>query len=149
MHSPEGMAAFSSYAEKMDGAKVRQRSPSFADHFQPGDVVLEQHGRRGKRSHIVDAFSFELNMVMSEAIREKYLNELLANVADELAQGVGRKIGIAVKRRKPAGITPEANASRRCRKMERNRSISLPPLAWTNRRMLSRDGKSRSSSPTA
>jgi catalase len=33
MHSPQAVQAFSSYAEKMDGAKVRQRSPSFADHF--------------------------------------------------------------------------------------------------------------------
>ncbi len=110
MHSPDAVAAFSSVAEKMDGAKVRQRSPSFADHFSQATMFWNSMADWEKQ-HIINAFSFELNMVMTREIKERYLNELLANVADELAQGVGKKIGIAVKRRKVAGITPEANAS--------------------------------------
>jgi catalase len=63
-----------------------------------------------EKDHIVDAFSFELNMVMTPAIKERFLSELLANVADELAQRVGKKIGLVPKRRNPNGITPEAGA---------------------------------------
>ena len=33
MHSPEAADAFVSYAEKVDGAKIRTRSESFSDHF--------------------------------------------------------------------------------------------------------------------
>jgi catalase len=108
-HSPEGMAAFSSYAEKMDGAKVRQRSPSFADHFSQATLFWNSMST-WEKDHIVAAFSFELNMVETPAVRERVLNELLANVAAELAERVGERIGIAPKRRNPVGITPEAAA---------------------------------------
>ena len=33
MQSPEAADAFVSYAEKVDGAKIRARSDSFSDHF--------------------------------------------------------------------------------------------------------------------
>ncbi|MDB5303893.1 MAG: katE, partial [Phycisphaerales bacterium] len=105
--TPEGLAAFSSYAERMDGAKVRQRSPSFRDHFS--QATLFWNSMSGwEKEHIAAAFSFELNMVETQAVRERVLNELLANVADELAEKVGMNIGIAVARRDPKGITPEA-----------------------------------------
>ncbi|HET6251481.1 MAG TPA: catalase [Tepidisphaeraceae bacterium] len=108
-HSPEGMAAFSSYAEKMDGAKVRQRSPSFADHFS--QATLFWNSMAGwEKEHIAAAFSFELNMVQTKAVQERVLNELLANVADELAEKVGLHIGMKPQRRNPTGITPEASA---------------------------------------
>jgi catalase len=107
--SPENSAAFSSFTEKMDGAKVRQRSPSFADHFSQATMFWNSMAT-WEKEHIVAAFSFELNMVETPAVRERVLNELLANVADELAEKVGERIGIAPKRRNPTGITPEASA---------------------------------------
>ncbi len=64
-HSPEGLAAFSSYAEKMDGAKVRQRSPSFADHFSQATLFWNSMAA-WEKEHIVAAFSFELNMVQTQ-----------------------------------------------------------------------------------
>jgi catalase len=108
MHSPDAVAAFSSVAEKMDGAKVRQRSPSFGDHFTQATLFWNSMAD-WERDHIVDAFSFELNMVQTAAVKERFLNECLANVADELAKRVGKNIGIAVARRNPKGITPEAS----------------------------------------
>ena len=95
MHSPDAVNAFSSYAEKMDGAKVRQRSPSFGDHFSQATLFWNSMAP-WERDHIVDAFSFELNMVETKAIKERYLNEVLVNVAAELAQRVSAKIGIPV-----------------------------------------------------
>jgi catalase len=109
MHSPGAVQAFSSYAEKMDGAKVRQRSPSFADHFSQATMFWNSMAEWEKR-HIAAAFSFELNMVQTEAIKERYLNEILANVHPDLAGIVSKNIGIPLKRRSPKGITPEANA---------------------------------------
>jgi catalase len=95
-HSPEGMQAFSSYAEKMDGAKVRQRSPSFGDHFSQATLFWNSMAD-WEKTHIVDALSFELNMVESTAIKQRTLDDLLANVADELAQRVAANIGMSVK----------------------------------------------------
>ena len=109
-HSPDGMAAFSNYAERIDGVKIRQRSPSFSDHFSQASLFWHSMADWEKK-HIVEAFSFELNMVQTSAIRERVLNELLGNVADELAQRVGFHIGLVPKRRNPKGITPEAHAA--------------------------------------
>jgi catalase len=98
-HSPEGMAAFSSYAEKIDGQKIRMRSPSFGDHFSQATLFWNSMADWEKK-HIVDAFSFELNMLEVKAVQERVVNELLANVADELAQRVAQNIGMSFK---PAG----------------------------------------------
>jgi catalase len=108
-HSPEGMQAFSSHAEKMDGAKVRQRSPSFADHFSQATMFWNSMAD-WEKDHIVDAISFELNNCQVKEVKERYLNHMLANVADELAERVGKKIGITARKQAPKGITPEANA---------------------------------------
>ncbi len=105
-HSPQGMAAFTSYAEKMDGHKVRQRSPSFGDHFSQATLFWNSMATWEKK-HIVQAISFELNMVETKAIRERVVNELLANVADELAIKVAENIGVTVtatKKAAPAAI---------------------------------------------
>src|SRR5665213_1901478 len=125
-HSPEGMAAFSSHAEKMDGAKVRQRSPSFADHFSQATLFWNSMAD-WEKDHIAAAFSFELNMLETAAVRDRVLNELLANVADELAQKVGQRIGLTPKRRNPTGITPEASAPPK--KLSNGAARSSPALS--------------------
>ena len=57
-----------------------------------------------EKDHIAEAFAFELNQVENEDVRAHVMNELLVNVADELAQKVSAQTGIAVA---PMG-TPEA-----------------------------------------
>ena len=94
-HSPEGIKAFSSYAEKMEGHKVRQRSPSFADHFSQATLFWNSMSQ-WEKNHIVSAISFELNMVEAVPVKERVVNELLVNVADELASKVAMHIGVKV-----------------------------------------------------
>ena len=103
MHSPEAADAFRSYEEKIDGAKIRQRSESFADHFSQATLFWNSMADWEKK-HIADAFAFELNQVENEEVRAHVMNELLVNVADELAQLVSAQTGIAVA---PMG-TPKA-----------------------------------------
>ncbi len=91
-HSPESMERFTSYAEKMEGTKVRQRSASFSDHFSQATLFWNSMADWEKK-HIVEAFSFELNQVDTLEIRERVINGLLANVASELAERVAEKIG--------------------------------------------------------
>ena len=50
MHSPEAADAFVSYAEKVDGAKIRARSDSFSDHFSQATQFCEQYVGLGTRS---------------------------------------------------------------------------------------------------
>ena len=60
-----GAQAFRSYAEKMDGAKIRERSHSFNDHFSQATLFWNSMADWEKH-HIADAFAFELNQVESE-----------------------------------------------------------------------------------
>jgi catalase len=95
MQSPEAADAFVSYAEKVDGAKIRARSDSFSDHFSQATQFWNSMSD-WEQQHIVEAFSFELNQVESEEVRHHVMNELLVNIADALAEAVSAQTGIKV-----------------------------------------------------
>jgi catalase len=102
MHSPEATDAFVSYAEKVDGAKIRTRSESFSDHFSQATQFWNSMSD-WEQEHIAEAFAFELNQVESEEVRHHVMNEVLVNIADPLAAAVAAQIGIEIA---PVG-TPE------------------------------------------
>jgi catalase len=111
MHSPGAASAFVSYAEKVDGAKIRGRSDSFSDHFSQATQFWNSMSD-WERQHIAEAFSFELNQVESEEVRHHVMNELLVNIADSLAGAVSAQTGIKVapvgtpKKPTPSAPTP-------------------------------------------
>jgi catalase len=102
MHSTEAADAFVSYAEKIDGAKIRARSDSFSDHFSQATQFWNSMSD-WEQKHIAEAFAFELNQVESEEVRHHVMNELLVNIADALATAVSVQTGIKIA---PIG-TPE------------------------------------------
>ncbi|WP_407732670.1 catalase HPII [Pseudocitrobacter faecalis] len=98
---------FESYQERVDGHKVRERSPSFAEYYaQPrlfwnSQTPIEQQ-------HIIDAFSFELSKVARGWIRERVVDQLVS-VDIRLAQAVAENLGISLSdeqlnRQPPAGV---------------------------------------------
>ena len=95
MHQPGAQQAFASYAERVDGNKIRQRSPSFADHFSQATLFWNSMAD-WEKAHIAEAFSFELNQVQDDGVRARVMNEILVNIANELAQKVSAQTGIAV-----------------------------------------------------
>jgi catalase len=109
MHSPNAMDAFASYAEKIDGAKIRARSESFSDHFSQATQFWNSMAD-WEKDHIAQAFAFELNQVESEDVRHHVMNELLVNIADALAKAVSVQTGIAIAPigtpKKPTPSTP-------------------------------------------
>ena len=111
VHSPDAADAFVSYAEKVDGAKIRARSDSFADHFSQATQFWNSMSD-WEQQHIAEAFSFELNQVESEEVRHHVMNELLVNIADALAEAVSTQTGIKVaplgtpKKPTPSAPTP-------------------------------------------
>ena len=88
-------AAYQTFAERVDGAKIRARSDSFTDHFSQATMFFNSMSD-WEKVHIIEAFSFELNQVETEEIRARFMNEILVNIADELAQGVSALTGIVV-----------------------------------------------------
>ena len=107
-HSPQGMAAMHSFAEKIDGHKIRARSESFADHFSQATLFWNSMSD-WEKTHIVDAFSFELNMCEVEPVKQRVLDELLVNVSNELVTRVAKNIGMTVKA--PPKASPHNRAS--------------------------------------
>jgi catalase len=105
-HSPNGMrggcpfqaglmqGGFTSYAEKIDAAKVRDRSASFFDHFSQAKLFYNSQ-TEPEKEHIKQALSFELGKVESTSVRERMLY-LLVQIDDGLAAEVAYNIGLHI-----------------------------------------------------
>ncbi|EEH8495132.1 catalase HPII [Salmonella enterica] len=85
---------FESYQERVDGNKIRERSPSFGEYYaHPRLFWLSQTPI--EQQHIIDAFSFELGKVARAYIRERVVDQL-AHIDVTLAQGVAHNLGFAL-----------------------------------------------------
>ncbi|WP_433588991.1 catalase HPII [Pseudomonas koreensis] len=84
---------FETYPERIDAAKIRQRSESFSDHFSQARLFFHSMSAHEKE-HIIAAYSFELGKVEREFIRARQVNEILANIDLELAKRVAANLGL-------------------------------------------------------
>ncbi|AZD13042.1 catalase HPII [Pseudomonas chlororaphis] len=89
---------FESYNERIDAHKIRQRSPSFSDHFSQARLFFKSMSTH-EQEHIIAAYSFELGKVEREWIRARQVNEILANIDLELAKRVAQNLGLPVPKR--------------------------------------------------
>jgi len=88
-----GARGFTSFPENFrQEDKVRGKPEKFADHYTQATLFFESQSDVEK-AHIIRAFRFELTRVQTPAIRERVVS-MLANVSDELAQGVADGLGI-------------------------------------------------------
>lgn len=85
---------FSSFAEKIDAKKVRERSQSFFDHFSQARLFFNSQSDHEK-NHMVDALSFELGKCEVEAIRVRMLG-ILSQIDKGLAAQVAYNLGLHV-----------------------------------------------------
>ena len=86
---------FKSFAETMEGDKLRVRSESFADHFsQARQFFMSQ--TKPEQDHIVAALTFELSKVETEAVRGRVLAQLV-NIDETLAGRVAEGLGYSGK----------------------------------------------------
>lgn len=90
-----------SFAEPMDGDKLRIRSESFADHFSQARQFFYSQ-TEPEQNHIVSAFIFELSKVETLAVRERMVGQL-ANVDLKIAQRVADGLGLEGKITKQTG----------------------------------------------
>ncbi|TDV52894.1 catalase [Pseudomonas graminis] len=84
---------FETYHERVSAEKVRERSPSFGDHFSQATLFFNSMSEHEKE-HIIAAYSFELGKVEREHIRARQVNEILANIDLTLAQRVAENLGL-------------------------------------------------------
>ncbi|WP_368677726.1 catalase HPII [Acinetobacter lactucae] len=86
---------FESYPEKISGHKLRQRSETFSDHFSQPRLYYKSLAPH-EQKHVVDAYTFELSKVQRKHIRERQVQQILANIDLDLARQVGANLGIEV-----------------------------------------------------
>jgi catalase len=85
---------FTSYAERIDAKKIRERSNSFFDHFSQATLFYNSQSEEEK-AHIINALTFELGKVETLTIRERMLG-ILMKIDKDLAAKVSAGIGVAV-----------------------------------------------------
>ncbi len=96
---------FTSYEERIDAKKVRNRSKSFLDHFSQARLFYFSQSEPEK-NHMIDAFSFELGKVKTVAVRERMIG-ILSLVDKGLAAAVAFQLGLKV----PATLEQPVNRS--------------------------------------
>ncbi|HVV18002.1 MAG TPA: catalase, partial [Pseudonocardiaceae bacterium] len=82
---------FAHYQEKVEGAVIRRRSPSFADHYSQATLFWNSM-TDVEREHIVAAFRFELGKVETKQIRADvvaHLDLVDRDLATRVAEGIG------------------------------------------------------------
>jgi catalase len=85
---------FMSYPQVVNGPKIRERSPSFEDHY--GQASLFWNSQTAvEKHHIVKALQFELSKVETREVRRRMLGHL-EKINGVLASQVGKAIGEAI-----------------------------------------------------
>lgn len=87
---------FVSQESRVSGAKVRQRSKSFVDHYSQAKLFYNSQSAPEKL-HLQNALIFELSKVTIPAIRERTVSQL-AFIDKALAEKVAKKVGVEVKK---------------------------------------------------
>lgn len=87
-----GATGFRSFPQPISGDKVRGKPERFADHYTQATLFWNSQSSVEK-SHIINAFRFELTRVQTPAIRERVVSMLL-NVSADLAEAVAAGLGM-------------------------------------------------------
>lgn len=94
---------FSSYEERIDAKKIRERSASFSDHFsQP--ALLYRSLKDWEKEHLTNAYIFELGKCTYDHIKERML-WLISQIDRGLAEKVSEGLGLNI----PEGIQKPVN----------------------------------------
>jgi len=108
-----GAQGFTSFPQPIDEDKVRGKPEKFADHYTQAALFYNSQSPVEK-SHIVRAFRFELTKVQVAAIRERVVSQLVnvdADLARQVAQGLGIEVPKAQPAARPRNLKPEVKIS--------------------------------------
>ncbi|WP_327590363.1 catalase [Nonomuraea sp. NBC_00507] len=120
---PGAADGYRHYQEKVEGSKIRMRSPSFQDHYS--QATLFWNSMAGwEKQHIVAAFLFELGHVERSPIKEAVVNHL-GKIHPDLATQVADGLGLPA----PAVSAVHANASPALSMTNQPRSVATRKIA--------------------
>jgi catalase len=87
----EADGGFVHYPERVEGHKIRERSPSFADHFSQATLFWNSLST-GEQDRVVEAAHFELGKVPHIEVKQRMLdrfNKVDGELAKRVAKGLG------------------------------------------------------------
>jgi catalase len=87
------MGGFVHHMEKVEGHKIRERSPSFKDHFSQATMFWHSI-TPGEQDRLVSAIHFELGKVESREVRHRMIHEIFNRIDHELAVRAAKGVGI-------------------------------------------------------
>ncbi len=102
---PGDQGGYIHYAEKVDGKKIRDRAPSFQEHYSQATLFWNSMCAAEKR-HIVEAFQFEVGKVKDPGLRQRVV-DMFANVSIDLAN----QIAAGISAQPPASGSTDASAA--------------------------------------
>jgi catalase len=109
-HSPDEVTpsrpGITSYPEQVSGPKVRERSPSFGDHYGQARLFWNSMSPTEKE-HIVKALQFELSKVETREVSQRMLGHL-KEINPVLATQVGIVLGEPVEAKAEPGGTADS-----------------------------------------
>jgi len=106
---------FSSFNERIDAHKIRERSESFTDHFSQARLFFNSQ-TPAEKSHIVKALRFELGKVETTAIRVRMLgllSQIDLQLAEKVAMGLGSQVPPILETPINRGVSPENEESKK------------------------------------
>ncbi|MBN9471406.1 MAG: catalase [Bosea sp.] len=96
---------FRTFAKDLDGAKVRLRAESFADHYSQARLFFRSQTEI-EQAHIASALAFELSKVALEHVRVCMLSNL-RNVDETLAKRVADALGMPLPTASQPALAPQ------------------------------------------
>jgi catalase len=128
MMAPESAGGYVHHMEKVEGAKVRERSDKFRDFFSQATMFWHSI-TPSEQDRLVEAAQFELGKVDTMAIRERMVNEYFNRIDHDLAVRVAAGIGVA----KPAQAdtapvkvrAPEVSVENQKKKVVRTKKVAV------------------------
>ncbi len=120
MHQPDAVDAFRSYAEKVDGHKIRARSSSFTDYFTQATMFFNSLAE-WEQKHLIAAIAFELNQCETKAVPKAVMANILVNIDPKLAAGVAEQTGLDIEECKRVAPKPVVTAIAETQDMPKGR----------------------------
>ncbi|MDP9005053.1 MAG: catalase [Verrucomicrobiota bacterium] len=133
MQARENMGGFVSYAEKLNGGKIRGKTAKFFDHFSQAALFFNSQSEV-EQNHITDALTFELGMVKRVAIVDRMLFLLAkidAGMAGKIASGLGTVVPKSIEGRLNLNVGADAGKETET-KVSKRSSFTSPALSMAN-----------------
>ncbi len=124
---------FATYAEKLNGAKVRAKSAKFFDHFSQASLFFRSQSEY-EQNHIIDALTFELGMVKRAPIVDRMLvllSKIDAGMANKIATGLGKKVPKSIDGRINMSVGADAGKETETKPSKQSNFVS-PALSMAN-----------------